>query len=298
MSEPANDPLQLDPRVLRRRLERAAPRFDEAAVLHREVSRRLVERLDYIRLQPTAMLDLGCASGLNTQALRKRYPRADYYAMDLVAPLVAQTRRRAGRWRRPPGVCAGLDQLPFRNDSFDLVVSSLALHRVPDLAPTARELQRVLRPDGVLLFATFGPDTLDELRTAWQAADETPHVHGFVDMHDIGDALVNARLADPVMDMEHFTLTYADVPALIRDLDALGLRNALMARQPGLTSRQRWQAMETAYQALADAEGRLPATWEIAYGHAWGTDAQRQITGDDGAVRVPLDTLSMPHRQR
>jgi len=298
MADASSDPLQLDARVLRRRLEHAAGRFDDAAVLHREVGRRLVERLDYIRLQPAAMLDLGCASGLNTQALRKRYPRADYHAMDLAAPLVAQARQRAGRWRRPPGVCAELDRLPFRNDSFDLVVSSLALHRVPDLAPTARELQRVLRPDGVLLFATFGPDTLDELRSAWQAADSQPHVHGFVDMHDIGDALVNARLADPVMDTEHFTLTYTDVAALVRDLDALGLRNALTARQRGLTSRARWQAMESAYQARADADGRLPATWEIAYGHAWGTDAQPQMTGDDGAVRVPLDTLSMPRRQR
>ncbi|AGY91333.1 hypothetical protein SPICUR_01570 [Spiribacter curvatus] len=298
MSDLSDDPLQLDSRVLRRRLEKAAPGFDEAAVLHREVGRRLVERLDYIRLQPASMLDLGCASGLNTGALRKRYPKADYVAMDLAAPLVAQARRRAGRWRRVPGVCAGMDHLPFRNDSFDLVFSSLALHRVPDLSATARELQRVLRPDGVLLFATFGPDTLDELRSAWQAVDDTPHVHGFVDMHDIGDALVKARLADPVMDMEHFTLTYANVRSLVRDLDALGLRNALTARQSGLTSPRRWRAMESAYEASADAEGRIPATWEVAYGHAWGTDAQMQVTGDDGAVRMPLDTLSVPRRQR
>jgi malonyl-CoA O-methyltransferase len=298
MSEIPDDPLSLDPRVLQRRLERAAPGFDEAAVLHREVGRRLVERLDYIRLQPDAILDLGCASGLNTEALQQRYPKARTVVMDQVAPLVAQARRRGRRWRRVPGVCAGLDRLPFRNDSFDLVFSSLALHRVPDLGPTARELQRILRPDGVLLFATFGPDTLNELRTAWQAVDATPHVHGFIDMHDIGDALVKARLADPVMDMEHFTLTYSDVRALVADLDALGLRNALTARHPGLTTPRRWQGMVSAYQDRADAEGRLPATWEVAYGHAWGTDAQTQLTGEDGAVRVPIDTLSVPRRQR
>ncbi|MEX0431161.1 malonyl-ACP O-methyltransferase BioC [Spiribacter insolitus] len=298
MKDAQDDPLRLDPRVLRRRLERAAPRFDGTAVLHREVGRRLVERLDYIRLQPQAILDLGCATGVNTEALRRRYPKARFVAMDLALPMVEQARRRGGRWRRPPGVCGGLEQLPFRNDSFDLVFSSLAFHRVPDLSATARELQRILRPDGVLMFATFGPDTLDELRRAWQAVDVDPHVHGFVDMHDIGDALVNARLADPVMDMEHFTLTYDAVADLVGDLDALGLRNALVGRYRGLTTPRRWRAMEAAYNGLRDADGRLPATWEVAYGHAWGTDAQTQMMAESGEVRVPLDTLSVPRRTR
>jgi len=298
MNAVTDDPLALSAHVLRQRLERAAATFDEAAVLHREVSRRLVERLDYVRVQPTSVLDLGCASGINGPALRARYPKARHTAMDLSAALVAQARRRSGRWRRSRGVCGGLDRLPFANDTFDLVFSNLALHRVPDLKVTARELQRVLRPDGVLMFSTFGPDTLGELRTAWASVDATPHVHGFVDMHDIGDALVSARLADPVMDMEHFTLTYPDVRALVNDLQALGLRNALAGRRSGLTTPRQWQAMVSAYERQRDADGRLPATWEIAYGHAWGTDAQQQMVSDRGEVRVPLDSLSVPRRQR
>ena len=298
MTDAPADPLRLDPRVLRRRLEQAAARFDDAAVLHREVGRRLVERLDYIRLEPGAVLDLGCASGINTAALRKRYPKARYVAADLAAALVARARRRGGRWRRPPGVCTALERLPFANDSFDLIFSSLVFHRSPDLHASARELQRILRPGGVLMFATFGPDTLDELRRAWRAADTQAHVHGFVDMHDIGDALVGARLADPVMDMEHFTLTYATLADLVADLDALGLRNALVSRCRGLTTPRRWRAMESAYAALADADGRLPATWEVAYGHAWGTAAQTQRRAAGGEVHVPLDTLSMPRRRR
>ncbi|QGM21081.1 methyltransferase domain-containing protein [Spiribacter sp. 2438] len=298
MNTATDDPLRLDSGQLRRRLEQCAPVFDEAAVLHREVARRLVERLDYVRVEPTAVLDLGCATGISASALRQRYPRARHVAMDLGLALVARARRQGRRWRRMPGVCAALDQLPFANDSFDLIFSSLALHRVPDLRATARELQRVLRPEGVLMFATFGPDTLTELRGAWAAVDDTPHVHGFVDMHDIGDALVGARMADPVMDMEHFTLTYADVKSLIDDLTHLGLRNALVSRRRGLTTPRRWAAMEQAYGRLADSEGRLPATWEVAYGHAWGTDAQLQISGDQGEVRVPLDSLSVPRRRR
>ena len=235
MTDAPADPLRLDPRVLRRRLEQAAARFDDAAVLHREVGRRLVERLDYIRLEPGAVLDLGCASGINTAALRKRYPKARYVAADLAAALVARARRRGGRWRRPPGVCTALERLPFANDSFDLIFSSLVFHRSPDLHASARELQRILRPGGVLMFATFGPDTLDELRRAWRAADTQAHVHGFVDMHDIGDALVGARLADPVMDMEHFTLTYATLADLVAvsDLVQVAESDFVLRLHPG-----------------------------------------------------------------
>ena len=298
MTSQTDDPLKLDPKVLARRLNDSAAQFDQAAVLHREVSRRLAERLDFIKLAPQTILDLGCASGLNTALLRKRYPKARYVAADLAASLVAETRRRGGRFRRVPGVVSTLEHLPFANNSFDLVFSSLALHRQPDLATAARELQRILRPDGVLMFATFGPDTLSELRAAWASVDQTPHVHGFIDMHDIGDALVSARLADPVMDMEHFTLTYAHIDALIADLSALGLRNALVARRRGLTTPRRWQAMQQAYEMVRDADGQLPATWEVAYGHAWGTSAQAQMTGPEGEVRLPVTGLSVPRRGR
>ncbi|MFM9816437.1 UNVERIFIED_CONTAM: methyltransferase domain-containing protein [Spiribacter pallidus] len=293
-----SNPLALDRRVLHRRVEAAVPHFDAAAVLHREVGARLLDRLAYMRLDPATILDLGCGSGFHVRGLRKRYPRARLVLADLAPGLVARARRSAGRWRRPPGVACHVDQLPFGNDQFDLIFSSLALHRSSDLAATARELQRLLRPGGVLLFATYGPDTLHELRTAWAQVDAAIHVHGFVDMHDIGDALVNARLADPVMDMEHFTLTYPDVSGLVDDLTALGLRNAAPGRRPGLTTPRQWRAMQSAYEAFRDADGRLPATWEIAYGHAWGTDAQPQLRQSSGVVEIPLDTLSVPKRSR
>ncbi len=295
--EPMTDnPLALDPRTLRRHLLRAAPRFDAAAVLHREVGRRLIERLDFVHLQPQTIVDLGCGGGLMSADLRKRYPKTRYFALDSVEPLVRQARGRGGRWRRLPGVCAGLGALPFANDSVDLIFSNLALHRVDDLSATARELQRVLKPGGLLMFSTYGPDTLQELRLAWQSVDTTPHVHGFVDMHDIGDALASARLADPVMDVEHFTLTYEAVEGLIDDLTDLGLRNALKGRRDGLFTPRQWAAMCAAYEQYRDAEGRLPATWEIAYGHAWGTESQPQQSERGGEVRLPLETLVIPRR--
>ncbi|NBC15183.1 MAG: malonyl-[acyl-carrier protein] O-methyltransferase BioC, partial [Gammaproteobacteria bacterium] len=153
------------------------------------------------------------------------------------------------------------------------------------------DLLRVLRPGGLLLFSTFGPDTLSELRAAWAAVDQGEHVSPFLDMHDIGDALVRARFADPVMDVERMTLTYADIRALMRDLKQLGAHNALAGRARGLTGRRRLAALAEAYEHQR-RDGRLPATYEVVHGHAWVTaKAQRQFATDDG-VAIPLEAVA------
>jgi malonyl-CoA O-methyltransferase len=173
----------------------------------------------------------------------------------------------------------------------DLVFSNATLQWVNDLDATFRELLRVLRPGGLLLFSTFGPDTLKELRAAWAAVDGGAHVSPFLDMHDIGDALVRARFADPVMDVERMTLTYDDIHALMQDLKQLGAHNALSSRSRGLTGRRRLAALREAYERQRRA-GRLPATYEVVHGHAWVTaKAQRQFATDDG-VAIPLDAIS------
>lgn len=290
------DPLSIDVRALNRRLARAAGTFDDASALHREVADRLLERLSFIKLQPRRVLDLGCGPGLATPGLRRLYPKTQVIVADQVPEFVLQARHSASRWRRLPGLVSGLTQLPLATSSVDLIFSSLVLHRVSDLARAVREFQRVLTPGGVLMFATFGPDTLKELRQAWAAVDSGGHVQGFVDMHDIGDALVGGRLADPVMDLDHFTLTYAALNGLVADLGALGLRNVLADRAKGLTPPRLWQAVQQQYQQLADETGRIPATWEVAYGHAWGTEGQAQIKGETGEVRVPIQAGAIPRR--
>lgn len=290
------DPLLIDTRALSRRLALAVDGFSQSAVLHREVAQRLLERLEFIKLQPQRVLDLGSGPGLATPGLRRLFPKAQVIVADQIPGFVARARKSASRWRRLPGLVCDLPRLPFVTSSVDLIFSSLVLHRVSDLAAAIREFQRVLTPGGVLMFATFGPDTLKELRQTWAAVDSGGHVQGFVDMHDIGDALVGARLADPVMDLDHFTLTYPSIEQLVADLSALGLRNALAARSKGLTTPRRWQLVRSEYQKLADAEGRLPATWEVAYGHAWGTAGQAQIADTSGEIRVPITAGAIPRR--
>ena len=286
----------IDKTAARRAFDGAAAGYDAAAVLQREIGARMLERLDYVRVKPETVLDLGCGTGQALEDLTRRYRRARVLALDFALGMVQRARRR-GHWlNRPRALCADLEALPLADRSVDLIYSNATLQWATDLERTFAELRRVMRPGGLLMFTTFGPDTLTELRTAWAAADGGSHAHvsAFMDMHDIGDAMVRARFADPVMDAERITVTYRDVRTLMRDLKAIGAHNVLAGRPRGLTGRRRLEAMERAYEAER-RDGRLPATYEVVYGHAWVTGAaaepvqpQRRI---DGGVAIPVDAI-------
>lgn len=294
----ANSDSPLDKRSLRSSFERAAAGYDEVAVLQRAIADRMLERLDVVKLVPASVLDIGSGTGYVTRALMHRYPRARMHAVDLAHAMVRQARARTRlrRWlARTPGafVCADLERLPFAAASFDMIVSNLTLQWCDPVAVFA-ECRRALRPGGLFMFTTFGPDTLTELRAAWHAVDERPHVHGFLDMHDIGDLLVRAGFAEPVMDVERFTLTYADVLDVLRDLKRLGAHNAAHGRARGLTGKTSFMRFKQAYEAMR-VDGRIPATYEAVYGLAWApeTAPQRAV---DGAVEVPLADIRRQSR--
>jgi malonyl-CoA O-methyltransferase len=252
----------------RRSFERAAARYDEAAVLQREVGTRLLERLDLMKIQPQRILDLGSGTGHCIDGLFERYRKSGVIALDIAQPMLQRARRR-GRWlRRPQCVCADAERLPFADSSFDLVFSNLMLQWCVDLDTTFSELRRVLRPGGLLLFSSFGPDTLKELRESWQRVDRYAHVNTFLDMHDVGDALVRTRFADPVMDVERLTLTYPDVWKLMRELKQIGAHNVTGGRPRSLTGKHHMQQLVEAYETFR-RDGVLPASYEIVNGHAW-----------------------------
>jgi malonyl-CoA O-methyltransferase len=272
-----------DKRLARRSFEQAAAHYDEAAALQQEVAGRLLERLQLMKIQPRRVLDLGCGTGQCIPGLMARYRGAELVALDIALPMLAQARRR-GRWlRRPRCVCADAERLPFADASFDLVFSNLMLQWCTDLETVFGELQRVLRPGGLLLFTSFGPDTLRELRDSWSRVDGYTHVNGFQDMHDVGDALVRSRFAEPVMDVERLTVTYPDVWQLMRELKQIGAHNVTAGRRRGLTGKSRMQQLVQAYEAFR-RDGVLPASYEIVNGHAWGT-------GGGTTVNIPVDQL-------
>jgi len=279
--------IALDKEKARKSFARAAAAYDEAAFLQHEIGRRMLERLDCVRIAPRRILDIGCGTGVATEALLRRYPKAEVIALDFALPMLERTRRRGGWRRRPRCLCADLDHLPVAAQSVDLVFANAALQWSAQPAAAFADIARVLRPGGLLMFSTFGPDTLKELRAAWAEVDGRPHVHGFIDMHDYGDMLVGAGLADPVMDVERMTLTYRDALQLMQEIKLIGAGNASMQRARGLLGRDRLARVCAAYERFRDAEGRLPVSYEVVHGHAWGA-TQRRVGGE---TRVPLAAL-------
>lgn len=264
--------------AVRASFDRAAADYDAAAVLQHEIAARLDERLDLMRLTPARILDVGSGTGFAMPLLRARYPKAERLALDLAPAMLAQERNQRGRLQRWFGprtdfVCADMHALPCADACFDLVWSSVALQWSEDPLTVFRECRRVLRPEGLLLFSTFGPDTLKELRQAFAHIDADnqghAHINRFVDMHDLGDALMVSGFAAPVVEMERIVLTYADLKAVLRDLKSIGAHTVLERTQFGLMGRARWAALQAAYAQFVQADGRLPASFEVVYGHAW-----------------------------
>jgi malonyl-CoA O-methyltransferase len=266
------DAYRLDRTAVRRAFDAASGGYDASAALQQEVGDRLLDRLDLVSVNPQVILDAGCGTGRNALALIRRYARCTVIGLDLSEGMLRQARRRRTWLRSPRPVCADAARLPLGDASVNLLFSNLMLQWCDDLDAVFAEFRRVLRPAGLLTFSTFGPDTLRELRQAWSETDGHVHVSRFLDMHDIGDALVRAGLAEPVMDVDYFRLTYDDVTDLMRDLKAIGASNATAGRSRGLTGRRRLDAVRAAYEQFRQ-EGRLPATWEVVYGHAWGPRA-------------------------
>ena len=282
----------VDIRQVRRSFARAAAGYDKTAVLQREVGSRMLERLDYMRIEPPRVLDLGCGTGASLTALHQHYPKSQLLAADLSEAMLQAGRgqRSRLRWLLPflrghqtDLVAADAAALPFKSASVGLLWSNLMLHWLDDPLPALREMYRVLEVEGLLMFSTFGPDTLKELRASF--GDGYAHTQHFADLHDLGDLLLACGFADPVMDREVLTLTYVSLDDLFSDLRQSGATCAMQARRPGLMGRAAWQAMRAKYESLAQA-GRLPATFEVVYGHAWKAQAKKT---EDGRAIIRFD---------
>ncbi len=261
--------------TVRRQFDARAARFGASAALPREISRRLIERLQYIRLVPQRILDVGCGAAETRASLLVQYPRADWIGIDISECMLSAARpdglrTRARRWVRGASwhrVAGDGGQLPIADDSVDLVFSNLMLHWHPEPHTVFPEWKRVLKTDGLLMFSCFGPDTLKELRVA---ARVLPNVRAmpFIDMHDFGDMMVASGFATPVMDAELITLTYSSPQDLLREVRALG-GNPRDDRAQSLPSGRQARQMLSALDSQRGEDGRIRLTFEVAYGHAW-----------------------------
>jgi malonyl-CoA O-methyltransferase len=292
------DEFSLDAGKVRTSFDRASSTYDAAAVLQTAVRGQLLERLEYVKLKPEVVLDAGCGTGHATRALKRRFRSAHVIAFDLAPGMLRAAAAQSGLFNRFSRVCGDATRLPFANGSVDLIFSSLMLQWCNDLDAAFAEFRRILKPHGLLTFTTFGPNTLKELRAAWQAADDRTHVNRFIDMHDIGDAMSRAGLAEPVLDVERFTLTYDDALTLMKDLKAIGAHNVTAGRAHGLTGRRRLEAMSAAYEQFR-RDGKLPATYEVVFGQAWGRAADGyRPKGQKGGDTISIPIESIGRRER
>ncbi|MCD6026183.1 MAG: bioC [Solimicrobium sp.] len=270
-------------------------RIEASEFISREIGRRMAERLLLVRLDPEQILDAGCGSGADHQLLHTMYPQAQIIGVDASQELLqrALTKQSTSVQKLSPrfytrwfskikdkiGAKSNVSlnsslingdfcRIPLANQAMKLLWSNLALHWHPEPDQVFKEWQRILKIDGLLMFSCFGPDSLKEIRHAFKDIDQTPHTLPFVDMHDFGDMLVHAGFATPVMDMEVITLTYASVKQLLAEVRSLG-GNPLQTRSRGLTGKIAWQTMCNKLEQLRRADGRIPLTLEVIYGHAF-----------------------------
>lgn len=281
----------LDIADLRRRFDAAATSFDSADFVHAVTRDGLFRRLEPMVLDAAVVVDLGCATGAAAGRLAKRFRGARIVGVDLSRRMLAKSAARRGWFVKAAFVQADAHALPIAEHSVDIVFSNLLLPWIEEPGPVCREVARILRKDGLFVFSTLGPDSLSELRDAWAGVDSHAHVNRFLDMHDVGDALVRNGLRDPVLDVDRLSVTYASADALFCDLAAVGARNSLRGRRQSLCGRARFEAMrERLERGSGDTTIRLDL--ELIYGHCWGSGVS------PGRAQVKIDATAIPTRRR
>lgn len=271
--------------------QKNAIHYEKHAKVQYEIGLNLIERLDYIRLKPRYILDLGCGTGNITELLVKRYPKATVYAIDLAFNMLKESKQKQG-WLKKWSLCqSDMQKLPFVERQFDLVIANQVIHWADAIPNLFKEIYRVMNLQGCLLFSTLGPDSFKELQAAWRQVDEYEHINPFLDMHDIGDHLLAQRFQDPVVDMEYLTIHYPSLPALLSSLKKQGVRNLNPKRNPGLTGRHILRAVEKAYQVNCLSNGKYPLTYEAVYGHAWKGEIHHKNSNANGDIFVSVEAI-------
>lgn len=260
--------------------------YEHVAEVQHEIGERLIERLAYLMMQPMHVLDIGCGPGVLTHRLKRHYPKAHIVGLDFAHQMLKIANAKQPWRRKCSFVNADMATLPFATGQFDLIFSNQVIHWSDSLSALFREFNRVLRPGGCLMFSTLGPDTFRELRQAFKTVDGYTHVNDFLDMHHIGDCLLNEKFVDPVVDMDMLTAHYPSLSQLLYGLKSQGVRNIHAQRNPGLTGKRSWHAFEQAMTLLRTTDNQFPLTYEVVYGHAWKGMQRRTEQGIETFISV------------
>jgi malonyl-CoA O-methyltransferase len=292
MSE-ENEEYRLEKPYVARSFSKAANDYQGANQLQLTIASRLLERLELISMKPSIVLDLGSGPGASSAQLAKRYKKAAIVETDISLSMLQLASKQAPRFfSKRSRLCADAEIMSVKTGAIDLVFSNLMLQWCDNLDRVFKEVCRVLKPNGLFIFSTFGPDTLMELRKSWQKVDEDTHVNAFIDMHDVGDALIRAGMENPVMETERIIVEYEDARRLMRDLKKLGAHNVNSGRRKTLTGKRRLLEMLAHYEQWRIG-GRLPASYEVIYGHAWSATTTRATRLDEKTLAYPVSAVKL-----
>ena len=281
---------QFDPQQIIQSFNKAAQHYEAAAIVQGMIGEQLLDQLSFIKIAPQQIIDLGCATGYLTEKIAQRYPKANVLGVDMAEQMIAQAMQRETTQLQFTCQCA--EDLLLPSNSVDLIISNLMLHWCDDFPRVLAQCLRVLKPNGLLLFASLGPDTLHELKNSWQNIDQHQHVHDFIDMHDIGDILLQQGWHDPVMYRQDMTVSYADVLEVMHSIKAIGAQNIHAQRFRGLQGKAVIERLQHIYQTnYGQQDDKLPVTYEVMYGHAWKPTQGKQSIADDGSVMVPISGI-------
>lgn len=247
----------------------AAPSYDAAAIVQKEILARLLEKLETLAVKSNRVLDIGSGTGLVTDKLSVISAAEMLVSMDLALPMLQfakQQQSASGLYN----ICGDAEALPFKENSFDLIFSASTLQWCNDIGRVFDDCLRLLRPGGLLMFSTFGPDTLHELRTCFAKAELDKRVNSFIDMHLLGDGLLQQGFSDPVMEVDRIQLLYEEPAQLLRDLKLVGAtNNNSHERSRGLLSKRKLNRALDYYKEFLLPNKKYPASYEVIYGHAW-----------------------------
>jgi len=279
--------------AIRRSFDRAASQYDRYAILQSTVGERLLERLDLVNINPQSIIDLGSGTGIFTRQLQQRYKRAKVVGIDLAPKMIAYANQQRKWLAKERYICADAESLPLQDSSVNLVFSNLMMQWVENPDRLFQEIKRILVPGGLVMFTSYGPDSLKELRQSWQLVDDNIHVNRFMDMHDVGDSMTKNGFEGAVMDNETITMTYEELTELHQDLRALGEVNLNQGRRRGLTGKNLWRNYLKTYQQFVNPEGLYPASWEIVYGHAWAREGNGSMPSKNRGYPGDIDVMSL-----
>lgn len=247
---------------------KAAPKYDAAAVVQKEILVRLLEKLETLSVKSGNVLDIGSGTGLVSDRLMAMLDADSLISMDLALPMLQYSQQR-GTDSSSVYVCADAESLPFIENSFDVIFSASTLQWCNDIGRVFDDCLRLLRPGGLFIFSTFGPDTLQELRSCFERVGMQNSVNSFIDMHLLGDGLLQQGYFNPVMEMDEIQLLYDQPVQLLRDLKMLGATNNTRERSKGLLSKQKLNEVLDHYEGFRLPNNKYPASYEVIYGHAW-----------------------------